>query len=149
MLIYVTKLMYNKSQMPMVHLYHVCTSKNNPASTHWGRETHICVSNLSIIGSDNGLLSGQRQAIICNNAGILLIGTLGTNFSGVLSKIHTFSSKKVHLKMTSVKCQPFCLGLNVFTLLVLECSTRTGSISWLLMPWLLVSPGHQQPQSWI
>ena len=32
--------------------------------THWGRVTHICVSKLNIIGSDNGLSPGRRQAII-------------------------------------------------------------------------------------
>ena len=32
--------------------------------THWGRVTHICVSKLSILGSDNGLSPGRRQAII-------------------------------------------------------------------------------------
>ena len=31
--------------------------------THWGRVTHICVGNLTIIGSDNGLPPGRRQAI--------------------------------------------------------------------------------------
>ena len=45
--------------------------------------THICVSKLTIIGSDNGLSPGQRQAIIWSNAGILLIGPLGTNFSEI------------------------------------------------------------------
>ena len=43
--------------------------------------THICVSKLTNIGSDNGLSPGRRQAIIWTNAGILLIGPLGTNFS--------------------------------------------------------------------
>ena len=32
--------------------------------THWGWVTHICVSNLTIIGSDNGLSPGRCQAII-------------------------------------------------------------------------------------
>ena len=32
--------------------------------THWGRVTHICVSKLTIIGSDNGLSPGRRQAIV-------------------------------------------------------------------------------------
>ena len=41
--------------------------------THWGRLTHICVSKLTIIGSDNGLSPGRHQAIIWTNAGILLI----------------------------------------------------------------------------
>ena len=40
--------------------------------------TYICVGKLTIIGSDNGLSPGRRQAIIWTNAGILLIGTLGT-----------------------------------------------------------------------
>ena len=38
------------------------------------RVTHICVANLAIIGSDNGLSPGRRQAIIWTNAGILFIG---------------------------------------------------------------------------
>ena len=80
--------------------------------THWGRVTHICVSKLTIIGSDNGLSPGRRQAITWTNIGILLIGTLGTNFSEMLIEIHTFSFKKIHLKMSSGKWRPFCLGLN-------------------------------------
>ena len=44
--------------------------------THWGRVTHICVSKLTIIGSDNGLSPDRRQAIIWTNAGLLLIGPL-------------------------------------------------------------------------
>ena len=81
--------------------------------THWGRLTHICVSELPIIGSDNGLSPGRRQAIIGTNAGILLIRTLGINLSEFLSEIHTFSFKKMYLKMSSGKRRPVCLGLNV------------------------------------
>ena len=44
--------------------------------THWGRVTHICIGNLTIIGSDNGLSPGRRQVIIWTNAGILSIGPL-------------------------------------------------------------------------
>ena len=33
----------------------------------------------------------------------------------ILLKNQTFSFKKMHLKMSSEKCQPFCLGLNVLT----------------------------------
>ena len=75
--------------------------------------THICVIKLTIIGSDNGLSPGRRQAIIWTNAGILLIGPLGTNFIDILIGIQTFSFKKMHLKMSSAKWRPFCLGLNV------------------------------------
>ena len=81
--------------------------------THWGRVTYICISKLTISGSDNGLSPGRRQAIIWTNAGILLIRNLRTNFSGILMEIHTFSFKKMHLKMLSAKWRPFCHGFNV------------------------------------
>ena len=45
-----------------------------PILFHWGRVTHICVSKLTIIGSDNGLSPDRRQAIICTKAGLLSIG---------------------------------------------------------------------------
>ena len=80
--------------------------------THWGRVMHICVGNLTIIGSDNGLSPCRRQAIIWTNAGILLIGPLGTNFSEILIGIQTFSFKKLHLKTSSAKWRLFCLSLN-------------------------------------
>ena len=84
--------------------------------THGGRVTHICVGNITIIGSDNGLSPGRRQAIIWTNAGILLIGPLETNFREILIEIHTFSFKKMHLNMSSGKWQPFCFGRNVLIL---------------------------------
>ena len=87
----------------------------HPYLTHWGRVTHICVGKLTIIGSDNGLSPGRRQAIIWTNAGILLIGPLGTNFSEIWIAIEEFSFKKMHLKISSGKWRPFCLGLNVLT----------------------------------
>ena len=85
----------------------------NADLTHWGRETHICVGNLTIIGSDNGLSPGRRRAIIWNNAGILLIGPLRTNFSEISIEVHIFSFKKMYLKMSSGNWQPSCPGLNV------------------------------------
>ena len=64
------------------------------------RVTHICVSKLNIIVSDNGLLPGCCQAIIWTNAGIFLIGPLGTDLSDILVKIYIFSFKIMHLKMS-------------------------------------------------
>ena len=88
--------------------------------THWGRVTHICVGKLTILDSENGLSPERRQAIIETNDGILLIRTSGTNFSEILSEIHAFSFKKIHLKTSSGKWWPSCLGLNELTLLMLE-----------------------------
>ena len=79
--------------------------------TQWGRVTHICISKLTIIGSDNGSSPVQRQAIIWTNAGILLIGTLGTNFNEILIKIYIFSLKKMHFNLSSGNWRSFCLGL--------------------------------------
>ena len=94
--------------------FHVCcrTPNCDVYLTHWGRVTHICVSKLTIIGSDSGLSPGRRQAIIWISAIILLIGFLGTNFSHILIRIQTFSFKKMQLK-SSAKWRPFCPGLNV------------------------------------
>ena len=82
--------------------------------THWGRMTHICVSKLTVIGSNNGLSPSRRHAIIWTNAGILLIGPLGTNFNEVFIEIHTFSFKKnpfenVVWKMASISSRPQCV----------------------------------------
>ena len=75
---------------------------------HWG-----LIRKLGIIFSDNGVSPDRCQAIIRTNAEILLIGPLGTNLSEILIEIHTFSYKKIHLKMSYGKWPPFCLGLNV------------------------------------
>ena len=48
---------------------------------------HFLVSKLAIIGSDNGLSPGRRQAIVWTNNGISLIRTLGTNFSELFENV--------------------------------------------------------------
>ena len=75
------------------HSNHLIMQVNMNSLTPWSRITHICIGNLIIIGSDNG--------------------PLGTNFSEILIKIHTFSFKKMHLKLSFVKWLLFCLGLSV------------------------------------
>ena len=95
------------------HIYFRVVKQTVVVLTHWGRVTHTCVHNLTITGPDNGLSRGQRQAVIWTNAGMLLIGPLGTSFSEILIEIHTFSFKEIHLKMSPGKWRPFCLGLYV------------------------------------
>ena len=90
--------------------------------------THICVGETTIIGSDNGLSPGRRQAIIWTNAGILLIGPLETNFIEISIGIQTFSFNKMHLKVSSAKWRPFCLGLNV--LISMKCAA-TSDVWWM------------------
>ena len=92
------------------------------ALTHWGRVTYMFFSTPTIMRLDNGLASGQCQAIIWTGDGILLIGPKGTNFIEILIEIHTFSFKKMHLKMLSGEWRPFCPSLNVliFTSFVMK-----------------------------
>ena len=63
---------------------------------HWGRVTHIRVSKISIIGLENGL---HLVGIIWTNAGLLSIGSLGTNVSEISITILIFSFMKMHLKI--------------------------------------------------
>ena len=97
--------------------------------THWRWVTHICVRKLTIIGSDNGLSPGRRQAIIWTNCRILLFGPLGTNLSEIFIEIHSFSFKKMHLKMSSGKWLSFCLALNVLINLLTVCCIQITSSS--------------------
>ena len=111
--------------------------------THQGPVMHICISKLTIIGSDNCLSPDQRQAIIWTNAGLLLIGPSGTNFSEILIEILTFSFKKMHLKVSSAKRRPFCLGLNVLRPSLLGYITNhfrhqcSSGLTWLLIDQLI------------
>ena len=105
--------------------------------THWGRVTHICISKLIIIGSNNGLSPGWGQAIIWTSAGLLSIGPLGTNFSYILIKLQNFSVMKMHLKMLSAKCRPFCLGLIVLRPDDIKWCHWTWSTLVLIMAWYL------------
>ena len=60
--------------------------------THWGRVTHTCIGNLTIIGPDNALSPGRRQAITWTNAGLLLTGQQNSMKSQ--SKFTHFHSRK-------------------------------------------------------
>ena len=120
LLIYGTLILMNTQNMiRMFKVIHWKISPHNTdfvitgcISTHWGRVTHTCVGNLTIIGSDNGLSPGQRQAIIWTNTGILLIGTLGINFSEISIEILTFSFKEMRLNCRLRNGGHF-VGLNV------------------------------------
>ena len=83
----------------------------NLCLTHWGRVTHICVSKLTIIGSDNSLSLGRRQAIIWTSAGICY-WTLGNKFQWTLNKIYTFSLKKAIWKCRpAILSRPQCVSV--------------------------------------
>ena len=74
--------------------------------TQWGRVTHICVGNLSIIGSDNRLSPGRHQVITCTNAGIMLTGTLWIKTLHFNRNLY-ISFKKMHSNTSSAIWRPF------------------------------------------
>ena len=104
--------------------------------THWTRVTHICVSKLGIIGTNNGLSPVRCQAIIWTNADLLSIGPLGRNFSDIYIRLPQFSFSKLHLKMSSAKRRLFCLGVNAlkpFCIILLQFNWRSGTH--IFQPW--------------
>ena len=124
----------------IMHIFDVSVTLN-----WWGWVPHVglCVSKLTIIGSDNGLSPGSWT-----NAGILSIESLGTNFSEILIEIYTFSFKKMHLKMSSARwrpitiCRPQYVNLltpgDAYTILVQVCTWHCCHFVSALMCWLLV-----------
>ena len=107
------------------------------------------VGKSTIIGSDNGISHGRHQAIIWTNAGILLIEPLGTNFSEILIEIDTFSFKKMHLKMSSAKWRPFCLGLNVLTHWGLETPNYIAELILVVIFVFYITLSHHLNQHWL
>ena len=56
---------------------------------------------------------------------------LGTNFSEILIKMHIFSLTKMHLKISSVKWQPFCPGRDELNeILMLNNLSRIDAAPW-------------------
>ena len=101
--------------------------------TQWGRVTHIYVSQLTIIDSDNGLSPDRRPAIIWTIDELLLFGPLEKNFCEI--EIYTFSIKKMHSKMSSGEWRPSFLG---FSVLNERCNFR-----WFVMLYLVIQLFNQ------
>ena len=77
---------------------------------------HVCVRNLTIIASDNGLAPGWRQATIWTSAGMLLIGPSGANFSEILIENFAFSFNETNFEnavheTVSILFRPQCVNL--------------------------------------
>ena len=109
--------------------------RNKHLLPHWGRVTHICVGNITtIIGSENGL-----------SPRIYLIGPLGRDVSEILIESITFLLKKMHLKVSSAKRRPYCLGLNVSSLASVWCLIHKNAT---YPNNRTISPSHKAPVSY-
>ena len=73
------------------------------------------------------------ETIVWTLAGILLIRSIGTNFSEILSEVYALSFKKMDFKMSCAKWRQFCRGPDVL-------NDWWGSI------WWYVSNKARQPE---
>ena len=113
--------------------------------THWGRVTHICIGKLTIIGSDNGLSPGRRQAIIWTNAAILLIGPLGTNFSEILNETSPYRIISWVPVVIAFIWMPQNLTNEKSTLIQVMAWCRQAASQYLSQLWhRSLSPGHNK-----
>ena len=96
--------------------------------------THICISKLTIIGSDNSLSPRWCQAIIWTNAGVLLIRTLGTNFSEILSDLSS-AERRPSERDTGTMCKYRCF-LSSF----IDALCRVRNKIMYALSWRTVSP---------
>ena len=81
----------------------------------------MIVSKLTIIGSDNGLSPGRRQAIIWTNEYWNIVNwALRNKRQWSLNRNGYIFVKNMHLKTSSGKWRPICLSLNVLNQSVLH-----------------------------
>ena len=80
------------------------------ALTHWGRVMHICVSKLTIIGSDNGLLPDHYLKLYWNNVYWTLRNNFQWNFNQNLNiSIQENAFEHVIRKMAAMLSHPQCV----------------------------------------
>ena len=117
----------------------------------------MCICNQTIIGSDNGLSPGRRQATISTQPmpeywTLRLRNKLQWNLnrnSYIFGQENAFEN--VVSKMVAILSRPLCVKLwaLVWTLQLQRpahvYNEKTRSMPHLFMPRLLASPGHQQP----
>ena len=112
-------------------------------STNWGRVTHIYVSELIIIGSVYSLAPERRQAIIWTNVRNIIDWNLRNKLQWNLER-NSYILIKMHLKTSSAKWRPFCLGLSTLCLMYFMDSlflfmirhlTQTRTVHLTEIPW--------------
>ena len=82
----------------------------NPLLTHWGRVTHICVSTITMNGSDNGLAPSHYLNPYCNIVNWTLRSKLHLNLNG---NLYIFIQKNAFVnvvwKMADILSWPQCV----------------------------------------
>ena len=83
--------------------------------THWGPVTHICVSKVIIIGSDNGLLPGRRQSHYLNQCWNIVNWTLRNKLQWNINGnqyifIQENAFENVVCELTAILSRPQCVN---------------------------------------
>ena len=82
--------------------------------THWSRGTHICVSKLSILGSDNGrLVAWSAPSHYLNQYWDIVNLTLGNKLQWNLNRNEYIFIQENAFENVVWKLAAICLGLNV------------------------------------
>ena len=93
----------------------------------WGRDTHICVGNHWL---RKWLVALSTPKHYLNQWWNIVYWTINNNIS---IEIHTFSITNMHLKSSSAKWRPLCLGLNVLRRHVAVCREALTPLNYLNM----------------
>ena len=104
----VPALTYCQIQQLQTDHYWFVFRKQECSLNHWGRVTHICVGNLTIIGSDNGLSPGRRRSHYLNQYCLIVNWTLGKKLQWNQNKKANVLIHKNAYEMPPVRWRPFC-----------------------------------------
>ena len=104
---YFNHLAYNIAYVVMLHSH-----MSNVALTHWGRVTYLCVNKLTIIGSDNGFVAWPVPSHYISQRWNIVHWTLSNKLHWKVNR-NSLVFIQEHMRMSSGKCWPFCLGPNV------------------------------------
>ena len=103
--------------------------------TYWGRVTHICANHWS----RQWLVAWTAPTHYLNQCWNIVNWTLGNKLQWNSNRNSNIFIKKMHLKMSSGKSRPFCLGLNVLMML----------LAWLLLSFFSSLCCAQVDENWI
>ena len=122
------------SQLEVMGNVFILSINHIPILTHWSRVTHICVSKLTNIGSDNGLPPSRRQAIISTKCWYIVNWSLGNKFQWNLNQnqyifIQENAFESVVCEMAAILSQPQCVKLSIM------CCHIPHMLSWLVLFW--------------
>ena len=124
-----------------------CLFRRRSKKTSKLRITSLCAGNSPVTGDFSAQGPVTRKIFHLMTSSWTGVDAILHKVINMMLRFFYEPGKKVpnHIKPTDWYVNNFL----TFLVLKLEYTARTRSISWLLMTWLLVSPGHQQLRFWL